>query len=156
DARPAGVGRIGNARDGELLAARTRPGFRLAARRARLPGPFAPAGAGRRRVLGAEPDHHRMGIGEDEVLLGGAPGIFALALHHEAAGPALAVVAECRLGLGRPAQARWLVAAAGGRAAGHRRGLVAAVGVIETALRAPHDVGRNGAFGICAYGPGGP
>ena len=141
----AGIGadlRIRHARDGELVGAGLGALARLAGCRVRLPAPRALAGAGRGAQLRRQAHMHRVRVGQDVVLLGGAPGISAVALHRVAARPADIVVAGRRIGFCRPAVPAFLVVRARRRSAGRRARRILAVGIVQAALGAPHDVGR--------------
>src|SRR5262249_53158312 len=122
--------RMRHPRDGELVLAGELLRFDLAAGFARLPAPAAiPAHAGEQ--LGRDPDGDRMRLRQHVILLGRAPGIFALADRGIAARIAVALVAGLAHGLRRPAEAALLVALAGGGGAAVGRRGVLAIGIVE-------------------------
>src|SRR5207302_8732453 len=92
-----------------------------------------------------------MGLGQDVILFGGAPGIFAVALAGIAARPADVVVAGGGERRRRPAEAALFVMGALGRRAGRGIRRVLAIGIVEAAFDAPDHVGRDRPVGVAAH-----
>src|SRR5262249_21674284 len=142
DAGLGAIGRVGYARDGELVGAGEALALGFAPGLARLPAPRALA-VNAAKLLWRDPDRDRVRLGQNVVFSRRAPGISALAERRIAARTAVALIAGLAQRLSRPAEAALLIALAGGRCATVGGRSILAVGIVERPFGAPDDVRRE-------------